>query len=330
MTAAETAAETGGPDAVEGAGPARRRLRWRSAMTGAFVVTLVRPASWAMGLAGFLAGGGLLIVAWPILVLPTPTGLQNALGTPVSSLVFGGPSAELLALVAAGVALAVAVLAGAIVTGAWAERQGIELALSAAEDEGLLASPPDLRRAPGTGRVAVVRLLSLVPVAVAMALAWQPLYDVTYHELILPVDLVTPLPIRVIRAVPWLLTGIGVVWLLSDTAAAEGVRRLVVERRPVPVAWAMGWADLVRRPLRVLGAALVGLAVLVLLTGPSLLAAAGAWHRVRDLVGSGREPALVVAGVLLWVAIWLGGLVLAAVGAAFRSAAMTMEAVRRS
>ena len=299
-------------------------------MTGAFVVTLVRPASWAVGLAGFLVGGGLLIVAWPILVLPTPTGLQNALGTPVSSLVFGGPSAGLLALVAAGIALAVAVLAGALVAGAWAERQGIAIALAAAGDEGLLASPPDLRGAPGTGRVAVIRLLSLVPVAVALALAWQPLYDVTYHELILPAELVTPLPIRVIRTVPWLLSGIGVTWLLSDTAAAEGVRRLVVERRSVPVAWVMGWADLVRRPLRVLGAALVGLAVLALLTGPSLLAAAGAWQRVRDLVGSGQEPVLVLAGVLLWVAIWLGGLVLAAVGAAFRSALMTMEAVRRA
>jgi hypothetical protein len=299
-------------------------------MAGAFVVTLVRPASWAIGLAGFLAGGGLVLVAWPILVLPTVTGLQNALGTPVSSLVFGGPSAQLLALIAAGVGLAMAVVAGAIITGAWAERQGIDLALAAAVDEGFIADRPDLQGAPGTGRVAVIRLFSLVPVAAALALAWQPLYDVTYHELILPAELVTPLPIRVIRAVPWLLTGIGITWLLSDAAAAEGVRRLVLERRSVPVAWAMGWVDLVRRPLRVLGATLVGLVVLALLTGPSLLATAGAWQRVRGLVGSGHDPVLVVAGVLLWVAIWLGGLVLAAVGAAFRSAAMTMEAVRRA
>jgi hypothetical protein len=330
VTAVVTAGPTIGQDAVEGTPAVRSRLPWRSAMTGAFVVTLVCPASWALGLAGFLAGGGLVIVTWPILVLPTPTGLQNALGTPVSSLVFGGPSAELLALIAAGLALAVAILAGALVAGAWAERQGIGLALAAAADEGLIVAPPDLRGAPGTGRVALIRLLSLVPVAVAMTLAWQPLYDVTYHELILPAELVTPLPIRVIRAVPWLLTGIVVTWLLSDTAAAEGVRRLVLERRSVPVAWALGWADLVRRPLRVFGAALAGLVVLVLLTGPSLLVAAGAWQRVRDLVGSGQEPVMVLVGVLLWVAIWLGGLVLAAVGAAFRSAAMTMEAVRRS
>jgi hypothetical protein len=325
-----TAAVTAGQDTVGGAHAARDRLPWRSAMAGAFVVTLVRPASWALGLAGFLAGGGLVIVAWPILVLPTPTGLQNALGTPVSSLVFGSPSAELLALIAAAIGVVLLVLAGALLAGAWAERQGIEMALAAAADEGLITAAPDLRGAPGTGRVAVIRLLSLVPVAVALALAWQPLYDVTYHELILPAELVTPLPIRVIRSVPWLLAGVAATWLVSDTAAAEGVRRLVLERRSVPVAWAMGWVDLVRRPLRVFGSALVGLALLVLLTGPSLMAAAVGWQRVRDLLGSGQGPLLVLAAVLVWVAIWLGGLVLAAVGAAFRSAAMTMEAVRRS
>ena len=322
------AGQSAGQEGVEGAPPAPHRLRWRSAMTGAFVVTLVRPASWALGLAGFLTGGGLVIVAWPILVLPTPTGLQNALGTPVSSLVFGSPSPGLLALIVSGAVVSVAVLAGALVAGAWAERQGIEMALVAAGDEGLIPAPPDLRGAPGTGRVALIRLASLVPVAVALALAWQPLYDVTYHELILPDDLVTPLPIRVIRSVPWLLAGIAATWLVSDTAAAEGVRRLVLERRSLPAAWALGWADLVRRPVRVLGAALAGIVVLVLLMVPSLILAAVGWQRVRDLVGSGQPPALVLAAVLVWVAIWLGGLVLTAVGAAFRSATMTMEAVR--
>jgi hypothetical protein len=326
----EAVAVPAGQDADGGDPAARGRLGWRAAMTGAFVVTLVRPASWALGLAGFLAGGGLVIVAWPILVLPTPTGLQNALGTPVSSLVFGSPSAQLLALIAAGTVVVLVVLAGALIAGSWAERQGIGIALEAAVDEGLIAAAPDLWGAPGAGRVAVIRLLSLVPIAVALALAWQPLYDVTYHELILPAELVTPLPVRVIRSVPLLLAGIAATWLLSDTAAAEGVRRLVLERRSVPVAWAMGWADLVRRPFRVLGSALVGLAVLVLLTGPSLIAAAVGWQRVRDLLESTQASVLVLAAVLVWVAIWLGGLVLTAVGAAFRSAAMTMEAVRRT
>jgi hypothetical protein len=284
----------------------RVRLPWVTAITGAFVVTLLRPVSWALGLAGFLAGGGIVIVAWPILVLPTPTGLQNALGGPVSSLVFGGPSAGFLVLIAAGTTGAVLLIVGGTFAGAWAERQGIAVALEAAADDGLDLPSVDLRSAPGTWRVAVIRLLALVPVAVAAALAWQPLYDAAYHELILPGDLVTPLPIRVLGAVPWPVVGIGVVWLLSDAAAAVGVRRLVVERRPVLASWLMGWADLVRRPHRIIPTALVGAAVLVLLMGPALLSAVVGWGRVRDILVGGRDPVVVAGAIVTWVAIWLG------------------------
>ncbi len=326
MTATPALALAVEPD---GSRDGRLRLRWRSALAAAFVVTLVRPASWAVGLAGFLAGGGIVLFTWAIVVLPTPTGLQNALGSPMSKLVLGTPTPELIVLVAAGSAGVLAVLSGGLVAGAWAERQGIEMTLEAGEEEGLITTRPDLRGAPGTGRVALVRLASLVPPALAAVLAWQPLYDVIYRELILPSELVTPLPLRVIRAVPLLLAGIGVTWLLSDAAASVGVRRLVLERRSVPVAWVLGWVALVRRPHRVLGTALAGGAALVLLSAPSLLAAAIAWGRVRDLVVSGREPALALAAVLVWVTIWLVGLALAGVGAAFRSSLATMEATDR-
>ena len=49
---------------------------------------------------------------------------------------------------------------------------------------------------------------------------------------------------------------------------------------------------------------------------------------MRDLVVTGREPVLALAAVLVWVSISLGGLVLMAVAAAFRTAAATLEAVR--
>jgi hypothetical protein len=140
--------------------------------------------------------------------------------------------------------------------------------------------------------------------------------------------MVTPLPLRVIRTVPLVLAGILVTWLLSDTAAALAVRRLVLERRSVPVAWVLGWVDLVRRPHRVLGSAVAGIVVLTLLTGPSLLAAGIGWGRVRDLIGAGWEPVIALGAVLVWVSIWLGGLVLAGVGASFRAAAVTTEALR--
>jgi hypothetical protein len=306
------------------------RLGWGASVSAAFVVTFIRPASWAIGLAGFLAGGGLLLVAWPILVLPTPTGLQNALGAPVSTLVFGAPSPALLTLIVGGTLTAVGLVVGGLCVGAWAERQAIGLSVEAAADEALVAPPPDLTGAPGWGRVALVRLLSLAPVAVAIGVAWRPIYDVTYRELILPNDLLTPLPIRVLGEVPWLIIGIAAVWLASDAAAALGVRRLVLERRPILVAWLLGWADLVRRAHRVVPTALVGVGVQVLLTAPGLIAAGVGWARVRDVLLAGRDASTVAPAVLIWVAIWLGALVLAGVGAAFRNAAWTMEFPRRA
>jgi hypothetical protein len=304
------------------------RLPWAASISGALVVTLVRPLSWAVGLAGFLAGGGLVLVTWPILVLPTPTGLQTALGGPVSSLVFGAPSSALVALIVGAIVGGVILFAAGLLLGAWAERQGIVIALGAAADEGIVPCADALASAPGPGRIALLRLLSLTPVGVAGLLAWRPLYDVTYRELILPEDLVTPLPVRVLGNVPWLLAAIFVTWLVSDAAAAVGVRRLVLERRPLLVAWLLGWADLIRRPQRILPTALVGIAVSVLVAGPGLVAAALGWSRLRDLLLSGGDPATILLAVVLWVTIWLGALALAGVAAAFRNATWTLELPR--
>ena len=308
----------------------RVRLTWGTVVTGAFVVTLLRPVSWALGLAGFLAGGGIALVASPILVLPTPTGLQNSLGGPVSTLVFGTPSPELIALIAGGLAGVAALVIAGTLAGAWAERQGIAVVLEAAADDGLVLPTVDLAGAPGTGRVAVIRLLSLLPVALAAALAWKPLYDATYHELIMPRDLMTPLPLRVLGEVPWAVVGLAAVWLLADAAAAVGVRRLVLERRPVLVAWLLGWADLARRPHRILPTALVGTGVLALLGGPAMVAAAIGWGRVRDILTGDREPVVILGAIAIWVAIWLGGIVLAGVGAAVRAATWTLEMPMRA
>jgi hypothetical protein len=243
----------------------------------------------------------------------------------VSTLVFGAPSTGLLALIVGGILGGAALVVAGTLVGAWAERQGIAVALDAAADDALGLPAVGLAGAPGAGRVAVVRLLSLAPVLIAAALAWKPLYDTTYQELILPRDLVTPLPVRVLGQVPWLLLGLAAVWVLSDAAAAVGVRRLVLERRPVLVSWLLGWADLVRRPHRIVPTALVGIGVLVLLVGPAIAAATIGWGRVRDILAEDRDPGVILGAVVIWVAIWLGALVLAGVGSAVRAAAWTLE-----
>jgi hypothetical protein len=67
-----------------------------------------------------------------------------------------------------------------------------------------------------------------------------------------------------------------------------------------------------------------GLVVLAFLLGPAAASSAG-WSRVREAVADGRSPLSAVVVVATWVAIWLGGLLLVGVGAAFRSAAWTLE-----
>ncbi len=298
-------------------------------MVAALVVTLVRPATWVVALAGLLAGGGLLLAAGPILVLPTPTGLQNLLGAPVSTLVFGDPSGEFVTLVVGAVVAGSLLLGGGLLAGSWAERRGLDLVLGAAADEGFLPAVPDLGGAPGTLSVAAVRLLSLLPPLVAGTIAWPTLYAVTYNELILPDDLATPLPIRVIGRIAPLLALVLVTWLLSDAAAAVGVRRLVLDRRSVPAAWVLGWVGLLRRPHRVVATALVGVIVTAVAAGPALAAAVLGWARVREVLAVGRDPIVIALAVATWVAIWLGALVMAGVGAAFRTAAWTLEGAGR-
>ncbi len=124
---------------------------------------------------------------------------------------------------------------------------------------GLGLPAADLDGAPGAWRVAVVRLLGLAPVVIVAALAWRPFYDATYRELVLPQDLVTPLPLRILGEVPWVVIAVAGVWLLSDAAAAVGVRRLVLERRAGARGLAAGLgATSFRRPQRIIPTALRG------------------------------------------------------------------------
>ena len=289
------------------------------------MVALVRPLAWGLGLVSFLAGGGLVVLAVPILVLPTPTGLQNLLGGPLTSLVFGIPAGGLVALLAASVTGVALVLAAAVGLGAWAERRGVAVALEAGAEEAICA-PVSPDGAPGVGPVTTLRLAALLPPVLVLMVAARQIYDVTYHELILPEDLATPLPLRVVLALPVPVLALVVAWLLADSAAAFSVRHLLLERTSVLRAWLAGWVALVRRPVRVLGTSLFGILVMVVLVGPALVASAVGWTKVRDILLAERDPGATLLAVVVWVAIWLGSLVLAAVAAAVRASAFTLAA----
>jgi hypothetical protein len=172
--------------------------------------------------------------------------------------------------------------------------------------------------------VALLRLASLGPPLVAFAAIWSTLYDVTYRELILPEDLATPLPIRVIAKLPVPLLVVVLTWLVADTAAAAGVRRLVLDRRGLAAAWVLGWIAVIRRPIRLLALALFGVIGQALAFAPALVAAAIGWGMLRGTLELGRDLWLQLAMSATWVAIWLAALALASVGSAFRSALSTL------
>ena len=82
-----------------------------AALSGALLVTLASPATWPLALAVFLLRGGLLVVALPILVLPTPVGLGNLLAPTLTAFVFGGISLQLVVMVGT-IVLAAPAMAG--------------------------------------------------------------------------------------------------------------------------------------------------------------------------------------------------------------------------
>ncbi|HET7727518.1 MAG TPA: hypothetical protein VFK54_09355 [Candidatus Limnocylindrales bacterium] len=305
------------------------RMPWGSVLLGALVVAFVRPAAWPVALAGFLGRGGVLLLLLPVLVIPTPTGIANAVGGPVSSFLFGSPSPALLALLAVGMAATLAlVVAGAVVAG-WSERSGILQALRVAADEGFV--PASHARLTGGGSLASLaglRLLGLVPPLVALLLSAPTLYDAFYRELVLPDELRSPLALRVLRDVPGTVLTVAAAWLVADAATSLAIRRHVLEGRGVVASWAAGWLGLVRRPIRVVGTALATVALTIGLVGPALVAGSLAWLRARDLLREDRDALAIVVAVLLFVALWLGGLLLAGVAATFRGAAWTFEVVR--
>lgn len=262
-----------------------QRLGWHSVIAGAILVTLARPTTWLVALAGLLAGGGVVLLAWPILTLPTPAGIQNLLGAPVSTLVFGGPTAALLGLVALAALAAVAVSSAGLLTGAWAERQGIVLVIDGAADDGRIA-PSAHRRIASPPSSAHGRIAQAAP-------PLQPAQSATEGQAAPPpqpassprqpggATIVAVAVVRLLGLLPSVVAGV----LALPTVYAVTYRQLILpDDLAVPL------------PLRVVSE-IPGLLALLALVW--LLADAAAAVGVRRLVLEGRGP--LAAWALGWV-----------------------------
>jgi len=310
-----------------------------AALTDALLVTLASPATWPLALAAFLLRGGLLVVALPILVLPTPVGIGNILAPTLTGFVFGGVSPSFLILVATIALVAVAwVVAGGLLA-AILEAEAARIVVAheeVAPPDGIRAhqlaadtlpdtlTPRVARRRLEAGRVFVARALAHLPLGVALAWGTVRFVAVTYHELTNPGDVATPLVWRVLLASPEVVAAIVLTWMVGQALGAMAARRVVLARGGIVRALRDSTLTLLRRPLVVLADFWLPTLALGLALAPSAVAAASAGDLVREAMNTPDDPLEILLAVLLFVSLWMVGLAVTSVICAWRAAVWTV------
>lgn len=299
--------------------PAAAGAGWPAVAGAAVEVALERPGAWAVALAAFLVRGGIVVLAFPIVVLPTPTGLSNVLGPIITSIALTGPSRALLALGGLAIGATVAWLLVSGLAGVAADRSLIRWA------SGREAATPRRR----LWSMLIVRLLAYVPLAAALVYGAGVIGAAIYHELILPDDLTTPLVLRVIREEPWPIVLIIAAWLFGETAGGLAERSIVLDDGSIPRALGRALSHVLTRPLRTLLTVAAGVAAFICVLGPVLVAAAASWSVVSSGLDRGGVGIDTLLASIAFVAIWLGGLILVGAVAAWRSVMWTLEVLAR-
>ncbi|MDQ3408010.1 MAG: hypothetical protein M3472_07665 [Chloroflexota bacterium] len=317
---------------------------WRAGVTTAFVVTLGRPSLWLLGSLGFAARGGFLLLALPIITIPSPV---------VLSVIFRGRfaatgiSSELELVVALLVA---GLLLGGLLLAALADLAAFERLIGDPESGELRAGVDARPLERGEGRrlvltLAGIQALALLPTAIVSLGLYQGLTSLVISEVQAPSSLETPLVLRVLEAARDPLLAFALLLLLADTLYALASRavlawhfRVGLPGRPRPsgaaAAAILGAERLVVRPLRTLatGALVWSVSLVVLL--PIVWASSVAWDGVRGAYlapGGLSEPTtllLVFLVSLAFAAIWVAGSILAGFASALRAALWSAEALR--
>lgn len=298
-------------------------MSWLAATRASALLLAERPGLVVVGLAGFLARGGVLLFVLPFVTLPTPVGIANWIGP--TSITASGPAERLVWLIAAIVAVLIAGLVIGTVLGAFAD-----LALFRAA-----AGPARTRAGSRRGvdaslllaRLVLIRLLALLPLALALAWSAQRFGAATYRELILPDELVTPLVLRVLDRTRDALAVVIVAWLAGELIGGIAVRHHLRRGDPVPLALLRPALDLVRRPITTFATFIVGAILPLVAVAPPLVLGWFLFGGVRWAVGEGGIVAQLVA-TTLFVAVWAAALGLAGLVAAWRSLLGSFEVLR--
>ena len=311
-----------------------RAVAWPRAMAAASAVAVSQPRLWVFALLAFLARGGLVALVIPMLVLPTFVGLSNTVGP--TSVTAAGPTPRLVAMLATwlGVALG-AIVAGTLIAAT------AEVALhraTVAPEAGRMGSGFLFRMnaaaAPasrGTAlRVAMVRLVLLLPVALALVAAVPAWVQVAYRELLLPTDLAVPLPVRVIAGAPLLAAVVVAAWLAAEVLGGLAARRIALHGASVAGALGAAVGDVARAPASALLTLTLAIGGTLLLLVPAIVVVADAWDHARIALVDGRDGVGVIAATLVLIAAWAGCLVVAGIAAAWRAVLWTADLARHA
>ena len=284
--------------------------------------TIAGPGLWPIGLAGFLARGGIVLFTLPIVVAPSVVGLATFVGP--ASITPDGPTSGLLIRIALWTGLALAALICGTIIGAATEIALIRAAGPTRPDGGNELGRPSTRL---FGRVVLIRLIGLVPLAIVLAVGLQRLGQIAYLELTLPTDLTIPIAVRVAARAPEVVGAITVAWLAGELLTSLAVRVAVRDGASVIRALGGGIRLFARRPLAVLVVSLGPLLVTILGLGLAIVLVEGVWQLAQDaLLGSGGPAGvgLMIGTTLLLVVAWTTALTIAGALATWRSLSLTL------
>jgi hypothetical protein len=173
------------------------------------------------------------------------------------------------------------------------------------------------------------RLVVGLPLAAAVGLGAVRIVAVAYAELTSPTDVALSLPLRVARGAATEIAVIVAAWLIAELLGGIAGRRVALAGAGVAPALRAAVADVVRRPRSAIAPWLLWSLVLWGVLGGLLVAARLTWDQVQAAMSAVRPDGIAIAAMLvLFVAVWLGGLSLAGLLAAIRTVGGTFEDLR--
>lgn len=294
-------------------------------LTASLLAVLERPSTWALALIAFLVRGGWLLVLAPIVVLPTAVGLANVVAPILEDVAFGRRTEGLVALLGAIASGVVVWLLGGGLLAAAAEVEGVR---RVAVDTGSAGRvPAAAARRPGRAwRVLAARLVAHVPFLIALVWAVIRIAMVGYRELTVPSDVAIPAAWRIVTGAPDAVIGVVVTWLFGETFGAMAARRIVLVGEDARMASLATLRRVAAAPGRPLGLTLVSTSVLVAVIAITGIAAGVAWDGLRAALALDDPGPDTLPLVIVFVALFVGGLVLVGLAAAWRSAIWTVDA----